>query len=92
MTPPPPLSEKCPHWLNHSPLSVRTHHKFRKMRSYLCQKLRTSTPEESLISALDKPPFTYLLKKNITYLLPLIADVFYGQTRVKKVETNRYIK
>jgi len=27
----PPLSARCLHWLN--PLSVRTHHKFRKIRS-----------------------------------------------------------
>jgi len=29
-----------------SPLSVQTHHKFRKIRSFLHQKVRTSTPEE----------------------------------------------
>jgi len=44
-----------------TPLSVRTHHKFRKIRCFLHQKLRTSTSEDPPtflvrgIYALDKP-------------------------------------
>jgi len=34
------LSAKCPHWLNPpSPLSVRTHHKFRKIPCFLRKKV-----------------------------------------------------
>jgi len=38
----PPCPANCSHWLNlPSPLSVRTHQKFRKIRSFLCQKVRS---------------------------------------------------
>jgi len=37
----------CPHWLNPSPLSVRTHHKFEKSEVFLRKKVRTSASEES---------------------------------------------
>jgi len=49
------LSTKCPHWLNPSPLSVRTYHKFRKILSFFALKsadILTPSP----MSALDKPP------------------------------------
>jgi len=38
----------CPHWLEPSPpLSVRIHHKFQKIRSFLRQKVRTSASEDT---------------------------------------------
>jgi len=40
------LSAKCPHWLN-PPLFVRTHHKFRKIRGILHQKVRKSASEKN---------------------------------------------
>jgi len=45
---PSPLFAKCLHCLKPLlPLSVRTHYKFRKLRSFLHQKMRTSTSEET---------------------------------------------
>jgi len=45
-----PLSEKCPHWLKPpAPLSERTHRKFRKILSFMYQKVRTSVSQETPI-------------------------------------------
>jgi len=51
-----------------SPFSVRTHHKFRKIQSFLLQNVRTSaiTSEEPLVRTGQTPP-------------SLTVDVFYGQ-------------
>jgi len=65
------VHKRCPHKivknLFPSPLSVRTHHKFQKTRSFLLQKVRKSASEELSPSlfALDK------------LSLLLAADVFY---------------
>jgi len=47
-------------------LSVRTHHKFRKIRSVLYQKVRTSASEKNPLSA-----------KCLYWTNPLTADIFY---------------
>jgi len=58
-----------------SHLSVRTHYKFRKIRSFLHQKVRTSASEEPLP----------LVRKNVrTEQIPLTADVFYGHWTAPK--------
>jgi len=47
-----PLVRKCPHWHNPpTPLSVRTHRKFRKIRYLSHQKVRMSASEETPLSA-----------------------------------------
>jgi len=64
---PPPLSVKCPYWLNTlSPLTVRTHRKFQKIRSY-APKSADFENEESL---------SYPHWANPSFLT---ADEFYGQ-------------
>jgi len=37
-------------------LPVRTHHKFRNIRSFLHQKVRTSASKDPPLSAMDNPP------------------------------------
>jgi len=54
------------------PLSVRTHHRFRKIRSFLHQKVRTSASEE--------PLFPHVRTGQSPYILS--ADVFYGQSLI----------
>jgi len=54
------------------PLSVRTKHKFRKIRSFLRQKVRTFASEETPLSALDKPPPPRLRTSFMDGPLPVI--------------------
>jgi len=71
--PPPPLSTKCPHWLNSPPpLSVRTHHKLWKLQSFRTKVWRTASQE---------PPLTHYPKiVRIGQTPPaLIVKDFYGQ-------------
>jgi len=53
---PSPLSAKCSHWLNR-PLSVRTHHKFRKIWSFSHQKVRTCASKEPFPPLSKKCPY-----------------------------------
>jgi len=53
------LSKKCPYWLTPSSLTVWTHHKFRKIRSFLHQKGQSphlNNPLVRKLSALVKVP------------------------------------
>jgi len=71
--------EKCP-CTDSTPsyLSVRTSHKFRKIRSFLHQKVRTFASEETLLSA--KCPH---------WASPLLfANVFYGQPLIIFISSN----
>jgi len=54
-----------------SSFSVRTHHKFRKIRSFLHQKVRTSASEE--------PPLVRKCPHWTNFHSSLTVDVFNGQ-------------
>jgi len=61
-----PFSEKCPHWLNPL-LSIRTHHKFRKIWSFCtkkCELPQLKNPPCPKNSALDKLSLTADVKGN----------------------------
>jgi len=95
-TDPLPLSSKCPHRFNPSPtlpfLSVQTLYKFRKVRSFLHHKVRTSASEEPLVrkmSALDNPLTAYGQPLNLTFgtgtkftilitLTKILSEVWYS--------------
>jgi len=69
------------------PLSVRTHHKFWKIQSFLHQKVRTSASVFLLVrkmSALDKPPST--LTTDVFYGRPLSYDVIFTLIFVSVVQ------
>jgi len=66
---------------------MRTHHKFRKIRSYLRQNVRTSAFEEPL------PPCSQNVRSGQIPSLGLTADVFYGHlliayNKTYKMKTN----
>jgi len=62
----------CPHWLNPSPrLSVRKHHKFRKIRSFFA-------PERADVRIWRPPPLSEKCPHWTNPTLPLTADIFYA--------------
>jgi len=84
-----------------SPLAMQTHHKFRKIRSFLLQKVRTSASEESPLSALDKlpplcrrllwtAPYVYFRNGFIHFAQRTSVKSYISQTKVDIIDV-RYL-